>query len=363
LAPNDIVRQRLWSSRLAGERLGSAEGVVDWLCAVQAQDYAGAKWAIAQRTTGVTEAHLDQLFDAAALLRTHVLRPTWHIVRPADIRWLLQLTGPRVKAAIAYYDRLLELDSSLFARANLVIERALAGGVMLTRAEVGEALVRSGVVADNQRVGHLLMHAELDGVVCSGVRRGRRHTYALLEERVPPAPALDRQAALATLARRYFSSHGPAQLRDFAWWSGLALGQVRSAVELAASSGLERTTLGGAEYFGTEMSATTRQRRPLVHLIPNWDEYLVGYADRSAHVAAGTFTTAPTSLDLLANSVIVDGRVVGGWRRTVARDRVVVTTRLRVALSAAQHHALLRAGHAYGRFLQKPLTLVGDDAG
>lgn len=357
MAALDLARERLTSSRLSGNPLESAQSVVGWLCAVQAQDYPGAKWAIAQRTDGVTDAGIDQLLNEGVIVRTHVLRPTWHIVLPADIRWLLQLTAPRVIAASAYYERILGLDSGMFARSNRGIGEALAGGLALTRMEIGEALRRRGIDVDNQRLGHLLMRAELDGIVCSGGLRGRSHTYVLLDERVPPAPSLERDAALAELATRYFASHGPAQVGDFAWWSGLTIGQARSAVQLAGPA-LESAALDGRTYFYRELSSPARGRRPLVHLVPNYDEYLVGYADRSAHVAADVFPAPPTSMDLLANSVVVDGQVVGGWRRSAARGEVVVTTTLRTALSGAQHAGLERARDRYGRFLGRPVALV-----
>jgi hypothetical protein len=357
LAALDLARERLTSSRLSGNPLESAQSVVGCLCAVQAQDYPGAKWAIAQRAEGVTDAGIDQLFHDGVIVRTHVLRPTWHIVLPADIRWLLQLTAPRVKAASAYYERALGLESGLFARSNRGIGEALAGGLALTRAEIGDALGRRGIDVDNQRLGHLLMRAELDGIVCSGGLRGRNHTYALLDERVPSAASLEGDAALAELATRYFTSHGPAQVADFAWWSGLTIRQARSAVQLATPA-LDSAALDGRTYFYTELSSRARRRRPLAQLVPNYDEYLVGYADRRAHVAPDVFPAPPTSMDLLANSVVVDGQVVGGWRRTAARGEVVVTTTLRMALSSAQRAGLERACERYGRFLGRPVALV-----
>lgn len=353
----DVAHQRLRNSGLTGEPFGGAVSVVRWLCAVQAQDYAGARWAIAQRTGGATAADIDRLFNEGAILRTHVLRPTWHFVLPADIRWLLQLTGPRVAAAAAYYDRALGLDSTVFARSNTALGRALQGEVMLTRKEIGERLRRSGIDADNQRLGHLLMHAELDGVVCSGGLRGRQLTYALLDERAPATRAVDPDAALGELATRYFASHGPAQLRDFAWWSGLTIGQARSGAEMAWPR-LDSTTLDGTTYFFAETSAPPRVRRPMVHLLPNWDEYLVGYADRTAHYDGAVFATPPTSLELLASSVVVDGRLVGGWRRAIRGDEVTVTAILKIALTTAQRAALERTCKRYSRFLARPVQLV-----
>src|SRR5215831_20269008 len=179
----DIASRRLQTQRLTGQPFDAAVDAVAWLGAVQSQDYAGAKWALGQRTRDVTDADLDRLVDAGAILRTHVMRPTWHFVLPDDMRWLLDLTAPRVKAILAHYDRQLEVDGDLLRRGHAVIETALRDGTYLTRGELAAALERAGIPADGQRLGRLIMHAELDGLIVSGPRRGKQLTYALLAER------------------------------------------------------------------------------------------------------------------------------------------------------------------------------------
>jgi hypothetical protein len=205
------------------------------------------------------------------------------------------------------------------------------------------------------------MHAELDAIICSGGLRGRQLTYALLDERAPQGDTTSGDATLAELARRYFPSHGPAQLHDFAWWSGLTIRQARRAAELAASD-LYRATVEGTTYYLATTAAMPRLRRPLVHLLPNWDEYLVGYADRRLLIDSAVFTTAPPKGDLLASSVVIDGRIVGTWRRTAGADTVTVTARLRVALTAAQRTALERTCDRFSRFLGKRVQLVCEAA-
>jgi len=192
----EIARRRLRNQRLIGAPFGSAAEAVDALLAVQAQDYAGAKWAIGQRVRGATDASVEAAFDRGELLRTHVLRPTWHAVTPADIRWLLALTAPRIKVAMAYYARQRKLDAPTLARSNDVLARALEGGRQRTRDELAAALASAGIVASGDRLGHIMGTAELDAVVCSGARRGKQFTYALFDERVPPAPLLPRERAL-----------------------------------------------------------------------------------------------------------------------------------------------------------------------
>ncbi len=200
---------------------------------------------------------IEKAVSDGTILRTHVMRPTWHFVTPADIRWMLALTAPRVLAAIAYYDRVLELNGADFIKSNAVITKALQGGKQLTRAELASELQQAGFAIDNsQRIGHIIMHAELDGIICSGARRGKQFTYALLDERAPQSRTLDRDEALAELARRYFGSHGPAALQDFVWWSGLTTADARAALEMVTSQLMCEIVDGQTYWFSS--SATPR---------------------------------------------------------------------------------------------------------
>src|SRR6266487_2328144 len=197
----DIAHQRLHNQHITRRTLETPQALVEWLGAVQAQDFAAAKWALGLRLQGMTDDDFEQAFTDGAILRTHVMRPTWHFVLPADIRWMLALTATRVKAAIAYYSRTLGLDDAVFTQSSVVLAKALQGGKELTRAELVAVLQQAGIATDNlQRIGHIIMRAELDGIICSGARRGKQFTYALLDERAPQARKLDRDEALAELA-------------------------------------------------------------------------------------------------------------------------------------------------------------------
>lgn len=355
---NRIAARRLGAQRLVGRPFADPVEVVRSLGAVQAQDYAGAKWALAQRTTGSTEADIDALFDAGAILRTHVLRPTWHFVDPADIRWLLALTAPRVHAACAYQYRVLGLDDAAFARSDEVIAAALAGGVHLTRAELGRVLTAAGIAADGLRLGYLVSHAELEGVICSGARRGRQHTYALLDERVPPSRPLARDEALAELARRYITGHGPAQAADLSWWSGLTMTAAREALALAEGD-LARTTVGDRTFWAAvvDESLVPRGEDRVVHLLPNYDELLVAFRDRSDAIDPALPADGRTPEALLGHVVVRDGLVVGRWRRAVDGGAAAVATGLLVELDAAERAGLEGAVAAFGAFLGRPVAL------
>ncbi|WP_437580828.1 winged helix DNA-binding domain-containing protein [Sorangium sp. So ce887] len=352
----DIIRQRLHNERLVGPPCERPEDVVQWLCAVQAQDYAGAKWAIAQRTTGVTDAELDRLFDDGKILRTHVLRPTWHLVMPQDIRWMLGLTAPRVNAANAYPYRQLELDDAVFARSNDALVRALQGGAQLTRTEIARVYEEAGIRASGLRLAYLLMRAELDAILCSGPLRGKQFTYALLDERAPRAKAQGRDEALAELTRRYFASHGPALVKDFAWWSGLTLTEARAGIEMASAHLQHETVDGKVHWFAAKQARCGELETPLVHLLPNYDEYVIAYKDHSATLDPALLRAAGDAL--MAHIVVLDGRVVGGWRRTIQRRAVTVTMNLPLRPRKSEKAALQRAIERYSRFLGMPVTVA-----
>jgi len=340
---------------LVGDRFATPVDAVASLGAIQAQDYPGAKWAVGQRTLGVTDAELDRLFDEGAILRTHVLRPTWHFVTPSDSAWLLRLTAPRVKAIMAVYERRLEIDSPLLIRSHRVLEASLRDANHLTRTEVAARLRGSGIEAKGQRLAQLVMHAELDGLITSGRRKGKQFTYALHAERAPGSKNLSGDEALAQLALRFFSGHGPAQLIDFAWWSGLTVGDARRGVA-AAGSALTSETIGGKTYWSSPSSETPRTAGPIVHLLPNYDELLIAYRDRSGMVDSSVELAAAR---IISHVVVRDGRVFGGWKRTPARDGVHVEVGPVGALDAKAKAALHAAARDYSQFLQAPVQVTG----
>jgi hypothetical protein len=354
----DMARQRLLNQRLIGTPLETPEAVVRWLGAVQSQDYAGAKWAVAQRTTGVINGEMDRLFDAGRILRTHVMRPTWHFVLPEDIRWLLKLTAPRVHAVNAYYYRQLGLDDGVFEKSETLLAKALQGGRQLTRPELVQALQEGGISASGPRLAYILMHAELDGILCSGALRGKQFTYALLDDRVPATRTLEREEALAELTRRYFTSHGPATVQDYMWWSGLSAAEARAGIERMKSSFVQEIR-DGKTYWFAEATATATENDPIVHLLPNYDEHLVAYKDHSPSFEAEVYQNlAPQEAALMAHVVVRKGYVIGGWRRTLKTKEALVTASLLVALDPMERAALEAALGRYSQFLGMPVTLL-----
>ena len=351
------MARRLRAQRLIGAPFSSPIDVVRWFGAVQSQDYGGAKWALAQRTRGATDAELDRLFDDGEILRTHVMRQTWHFVLPEDIRWMLELTGPRVRAGAVARHRQLEIDESVVTRAESAFEAALTGGRHLTRTELGDVLGAAAISPEGQRLPHLLAAAELDGLIVSGPRRGKQFTYALLDERTPKARALDRSEALVQLARRYFRGHGPAQLKDFVWWSGLTVADARSGIALAGSA-LDRHITRGKEYWFDTAAVRAPKLASVAHLLPNFDEYTVGYTDRDDVHPDGPFDLSLFSFgSILSNVVTVLGRVRGSWRRSVHGRGTRVDVLPTAALRPVEVAAVERAAQNLARFLEHPVEL------
>jgi hypothetical protein len=330
-----IARRRLRNLRLTGPRLASPEAVVGWLGAVQSQDVGPGTWSIAQRLGKVRAPAIEAAIAAGRIVRTHVLRPTWHFVLAEDLRWMQALTAPRVRRFLGYYDRRLGIDARVRARTAARLADALRGGRELTRAEIGALLGATG-----QRLAHLLIHPELDALICSGRPRGAHQTYALVDERVAPARALDRDEALATLTGRYFTSHGPATVKDFQWWSSLPRADILRGLELAGDR-LEREELGGLTFWHAGAAAPRRAARPVVHLLQAYDEYSVGYTE-SKHLLADERVTPgwSGSRTVFNNLIFVDGLLVGRWRRTVARGEIGIELQLQVRLARAARDAL-----------------------
>jgi len=354
----DICQQRLANQHLIKQTLDKPSELVRVLGAVQAQDYAAAKWGVAQRVRNSTDVTVEKEITEGAILRTHVLRPTWHFVAPADIRWMLALTAPRVRAILAHYDRDLGVDKAELRRSRTVLTRALQGGRQLTRAELSTALQRARIRTENtQRLARLIMHAELDGLICSGARRGKQFTYALLEERVPQAKALERDAALFELAKRYFSTRGPATVEDFAWWSGLTKADARTGVH-AAESELEHEIIDGRGYwFPAPTSRKTKS--PVARLLPNYDEYFIGLKDRSAMLSTLRTSGLEARMSFLGGHLItINGQAVGGWRRTSRRQTTIVELKLLTKLGDAEHRAVAVELRRFAEFLGLPVEVA-----
>jgi winged helix DNA-binding protein len=347
---SEVARLRLHQQRLAAERFEEPTDVVRWFGAVQAQDYLGSLWALGLRLQGASEASVERAVADRAIVRTWPLRGTLHFVAAEDVRWMLGLLGARTVARAASRYRQLGLDEATFARSLRVLARALEGGRQQTRTELAAALEQSGIKTDGQRLIHLLNRSALEGLTCYAARRGKQFTFALLEEWAPRARSLTREEALAELAERYFRSHGPATLQDFVWWSGLTTTDARAGLEMIRPR-LEREVFDGGTYWLTSSTPAAKERHLAAHLLPPFDEYTVAYKDRSA-VIHSTHTRRPDAATaVLGPTVLLDGRAVGTWKRTLKREAVFIETSLWTTLKRAERDALDAAVQRYGEFL------------
>lgn len=351
LTPSEIAHQRFHNQHIARAKFEKPDEVVAWLGAMQGQEYAMAKWGVAQRMREINDVEMEQAFIEGKTLRTHLLRPTWHFVAEADIRWVLMLTAPRVQAVNAYMYRRLEMDAAFFKRSNAALIKALRDGKQLTRVELASALQEAGIPTTGElRMGYIMMRAELDGIVCSGARRGKQFTYALLEERVPPVKKLDRDEALVELTKRYFTSRGPATMKDFVVWSGLTMADIKKGIEMLKPK-LEHEVIDGQAYWFAESALPKTRLSKTAHLLPIYDEYVMGYKDRSAMLGLLEKEKLVGSSIAFDNIIVIDSMLVGSWKRTLTKSEVLVETNFNVPLTKTQTQAVAAAVEQYGKFL------------
>jgi hypothetical protein len=338
-----LLRRRLEAQHIAATSFTRPEDVVEWLGAVQAQDYLGALWAVGLRMADAREQDIDRAIADRRIVRTWPMRGTLHFVSASDARWMTALLASRPAARAASRLAAAGIDEALLARARRVLVKNLEGGRRLTRPEAYRALEGAKIATRGSRGLYVLWRLAHDGLLCFGPRQGKQLTFVLFEEWLPRAKPLPRDEALAALARRYFVGHGPATLADFVWWSGLTTTDARVAVHLAAEE-IDEETIGGQQYWSAPRAA---ERCPggtrVAHVLPAFDEFLVGYADRSAAMDAPAGIARPT--------IVVGGRVVGTWARRITRGQVAFSTVPFTSLSGPKSHAVDLELRRYARFL------------
>jgi hypothetical protein len=346
----DILKLRLHNQGLAVEKRGTVKEVVASMGAVQAQDYAMAKWAIGLRLSGTSDAMIEAAINRGDIVRVHIMRPTWHFVAPEDIRWMTTLTAPNIKKLAAVHNKQIGLTASNITKCLKLIENFLGDGEPKTRTEIVEELSRRKLNLDNVQATNVMILAEVEMIACNGPRRNKEFTYALFDSRVPSYNQIDRDEAMRRLTTRYFASHGPATLRDFAWWSGLSNTDVKSAVTMCGDV-LLRETVEGQEYYRSSRSPGEDTSKPDgIQLIPPYDEFTVGYANRE--LVGGTSKEAQSYLgNLIFKPVVINnGKAIGIWRREV-KKKLMIEVGLMDQISAAKQKQLVKAVKAYERFL------------
>ena len=362
LTRRDLVLRRLYRQQIAAPRLRTPAEVVAALGAMQAQDYPGTLWAVGLRTVAATVSDVEGAVASRSIVRTWPLRGTLHIAPAADIRWMLALSAPRTIAAAAGRYRQLELDQRTFARANAVFAKALSGGHQMTRQELALVLELARIGTAGQRLAHLLQRGALEQVICFGARRGKQFTYALLDDWVAAAPTLDRDEGLGRLAHRYFGGHGPATVADFAWWSGQTLTDARRGV---AQLGAQLGTAGyqGATHYFPADDPPGSEASGALHLLPGFDEFLLGYQDRSAALDwEFAALVCPGGNGMFAPTIVQGGRVIGTWTRPATTAGPVSPRYFRSSARVAASHLNAKVAR-YAAFLDRPLGDRVDSGG
>jgi len=348
----DIALLRMQAQQLNGSSLKKAADLVKWFGAIQGQEYAQSKWGIGLRLPHLDDQAIEKEINEGRIIRTHLLRPTWHLVAAADLRWLLMLTAPRVNAINAYMYRKMELDAKVFKQCHQIIEKALKGNKHLTRDELNKALAAHGILCDGVRLTCVMMHAELAALICSGRKQGNQITYALLEERVAPVKERTRDEALLELTKRYFRSRGPATLKDYATWSGLSLSDCKKGIELTGSLFDKELFEKDSYYFETQSLRPLSKR---LALLPIYDELIMGYKNRDAILPFGTGDKKNFTFD---NTILVDGQISGTWRRSFKTKSIELEHRLLKALNNEQKKAFNRNIQHFSTFYKLPVSLV-----
>jgi hypothetical protein len=371
----ELSRQELIALRLASQRLAPASSLppkaasfkradqaVQWMGAVQAQEYAHARWAVGSRFApgaAVTDAAIEQALAQRKVVRSWVLRGTLHLVAADDLRWLLALAAPALLTRTAAAYREANLDEAAFRKILPAIRQCLEGGRQLTRVELFTALAQRRINTEGERGGRILYRAAQLGLICLGDPRGKQASYTLLDEWLPPAPEPPREDALQTLAQRYFTSHGPATLADFVWWSGLATGEARAALEMTMPS-LSHALFEGSDVWWSKRIPAPAQPagKPALQLLAGFDEYVLGYTDRKAVIATAHAGKLMTPNGLFRPALLVDGRVAGTWQAEVKKNALTISTVPFAPLPRGCADALHLAAQRYAAFIGLPLAEV-----
>jgi hypothetical protein len=324
--------------------------------AMQAQDYASAKWAIGIRLQSATDKSVETAINKGEIIRTHVLRPTWHLVSANDIYWMLELTAPHIRSSLKSRHKELELDEKLLTKAYVLLEKALSGGKNLLREDLFALLEKTKIITSSQRGIHILLMAELNGLIGSGPKTGNQQSYALLEERVPKKKTLNREQALATLAQQYFTSHGPATLQDFAWWSGLPTGDVKKGLELIKDD-LKSSTILSQTYWYSGSASVPKNKSAF--LLPAYDEFIISYKDRTPSLPLENHSKTISSNGIFRSVIVLNGQVIGLWKRTIKKDKILIEPDYFKSPNKTEKELIEKASEDLGKFLNLQAEFKG----
>lgn len=354
MTQDTIAQMRLHSQELVQKQCKTPNDLLKHFGAMQAQDYAMAKWAIAQRI-GYAETAIEKAINEAEIIRTHILRPTWHFVSAEDIRWMLEITAPQIKTQISSMSKNHEIDAALLSRCNAIIAKVLEGNQHLTREEVMLELNQNGINTSDMRPTIIMMAAEIEGLVCNGIMKGKQFTYALLDERVPQKHFFTKEEAMTALARKYFTSHGPATLKDFLWWSGLSVKNATLALKNIEKE-FDSFLFENQVYWHKSDNATKSIENELLHFLPAFDEFLISYKDRTASISLANQSIAFSNNGIFRPIITLNGKVIGIWKREVKKEKVSIETHFFDKPSYLDDKMILEATQGFAAYLGKEIA-------
>ena len=347
----DISNIRLINQQIVNSKFTNIKDVVGWMGAIQAQDYSMAKWAIGARLPNINESQIEEAIKKVDIIRTHILRPTWHFVSSDDIYWMLELAAPQIMAATKSRDNSLGINESAFQKSNAIFEKVLSGGKQLLREELATELKRLDIATGDNRLYHFLIRAEIDGIIFSR-NTGNKQTFSLLHEIIPKAKSYTRDEALVKLAKKYFKSHGPATIHDFSWWSGLSIGESRKALEMSLPDFISEKIENQTFWFSPSVSSP-KSEKDLMFLLPAFDEFLVSYKNRTASISLEYQHKAFTSNGTFRPTIVFNGQVVGIWSRAIKKDKVLLEIELSQRNNEIVKDMILTAATPFGNFSHK----------
>ena len=331
--------------------------MVRWMTAVQAQDFLSSLWAIGIRVKNAHETDIEEAIADKSIVRTWLLRGTLHFVSSQDIKWILDLISPRIiKSNANFLEKNLQLDNNVFKKSREAIINALKGEHHLTRKDIYNELKSADISISNLRGIHILHRLALEGVICFGPRDGKQHTFVLLDEWIPKSNIMSRDNALGELALRYFSSHGPSTIQDFKWWSGLSDSEARIGLDKNKSK-LISEDINNQTYWFSSYMQNTDNLYPISQLLPDFDEYIVGYKDRS-HLVNGISNNKMELNEFIFNpTIIVNGEIVGTWKRIFKSGTVNMVLNRYKSLNNEENKAIKKAAAEYGNFVGMPVSI------
>jgi hypothetical protein len=353
----DIPYLRLYNQQIIGSKFRTPKEIVGWMGAMQAQDFGMSKWAVGVRLDGSTDQTIASAIDKGEIIRTHLMRPTWHLIASDDIYWMLELTVPQIKGIMKFRDKVLELDPAIYEKTNFIIANALQGGKHLSREELTLELEMANIPTDYNKVSHFLMRAEINELVCSGKTINNKSTFALLSERVPHVKRFSREESASKLALSYFLSHGPAILQDFIWWSGLPITLSRHALESIKSKLVSEKVENQTFWFSDSISIPAPDKNT-VFLLPAYDEFTISYRDRTVSLTLEMHRKAISSNGIFRPIVVINGEVVGLWRKTTQKDKIRVEVNLFQPVGIVLKELIEETTVRYGNYLNKNIELV-----